>query len=52
MADSKFKITEMQAGLSFLNYRFAQMRDDVLQELEEKRFANTTLATNKMRKNI
>ena len=52
IADTKFKITEIQADLGLSNYQFAQMKDDIQQELEEKRFANTTLATNGMRRNI
>ena len=52
MADSKFKITEIQAGLGLLNHQFVQMRDNIRQELEEKEFANTTLATNGMKRNI
>ncbi len=52
MADNKFKIAEIQAGLSLSNHRFAQMRDHVRQELEEKGFANMTLVTNGMRRNI
>ncbi len=52
MTDSKFKITEIQVGLGLSNDRFAQMRDDVQQELEEKGFAYTILATNGMKRNI
>lgn len=52
MADSKFKIIEIQVDLDLSNYYFAQLRDNIQQELEEKIFANTILAINKMKRNI
>lgn len=52
MTDSRFKIIEIQAGLGFSNHCFVQLRDDIGQELEEKRFANTTLKINKMKQTM
>lgn len=52
MADSKLKITEIQIGFGLSNHRFAQMRDDVQQKPEEKRFANTTLVITGIKSNI
>ena len=52
MADSRFKIHEIQAGLGLSGHRFAQLREDVRREVERQGLTTTTLATNDMRRNV
>lgn len=52
MADSRFEITEIQAGPGLSLHRFAQLREEVRREVEYKGLTTTTLATNGMRRNV
>ena len=52
MADSRFKIHEIQTGFDLSGHRFAQLREDVRQEVERQRLTTTMLAINDMRRNV
>ena len=52
MADSRFKIHEIQTGLGLSGHRFAQLRKDDRQEVERQGLITTTLATNDIRRNV
>lgn len=52
MADSKFKIHEIQVGITFSIHHFAQLQDDIPWKVETKGLTTTTLTTNDMTRNV
>lgn len=52
MADSRFKIHEIQVGLGLFGHHFAQLREDVRREDEKQGLTTTTFAINDMRRNV
>lgn len=52
MANSRFKIPEIQTGLGLSVHCFAQLREEVRREVEDKGLTTTTLATSGMGRNM